>query len=105
MSEYRSNQTSRSTPPVAFRGIAPATPRKASTLKKSSAFSDFSTDLGFDKKMDELFGRADTSLSEGTVEMEFERYVSGTTSRDMDIFHFWEVSFPYAIRDEHSQSR
>jgi hypothetical protein len=32
--------------------------------------------------------------------------VSGqTSSRDTDILHFWEVSFPYTIRDERSQSR
>jgi hypothetical protein len=62
--------------------------------------------LRFDKKMDELFGCANIPLSEGTIEMEFERYVSGLASPcDMDIIHFWEVSFPYAIRDEHSQSR
>ena len=56
--------------------------------------------------MDELFGHANISLSEGTVEAEFERYMSGLASpRDTDILHFWEVSFPYAIRDERGQSK
>jgi hypothetical protein len=106
MSEYCSSQTSCSTSPVAFWDIASATPHKSSTLKQSSVFPSFSTHLGFDKKMDELFGCTNTSLSEGTVKMESERYVSGLASpHDMDILHFWEVSFPYAIRDEHSQSR
>lgn len=105
MSEYRSKRTSSSTSPVAFRSAAPATPRKSSTLKQSSVFSSFSTRVGFDSKMDELFGGANTSLSEGTAEEEFERYVSGSPSpRETDILHFWEVSFLYAIRDEHSQS-
>jgi hypothetical protein len=91
---------------VGFRGDAPASPRKASTLKQSSVFADFSDDFGFDSKMDELFGGANTSLSEGTVEAEFERYVGGFPSpRETDIIRFWEVSFPYTIRDERSQTR
>jgi hypothetical protein len=52
-------------------------------------------------KMDEIFGRPSTSLSEGTVEAEFDRYISGMPSpRDMDILRFWEVSSFYTIRDE-----
>ena len=106
MSKYRSKQTSSSTSRVAFRGAAPATPRKSSRVKQSSAFPNFSTHIGFDSKMDQLFGRGKASLSEGTVEAEFERYVSGLPSpREMDIIHFWEVSFPYTFWDERCQSR
>jgi hypothetical protein len=89
-----------------FRGDAPATPRKSSRVKQSSVFPSFSTRRGFESKVDEVFGRADMPLSEGTVQEEFERYVSGSGSpRDTDIIHFWEVSFSYMIRNEHSQSR
>ena len=56
--------------------------------------------------MDELFGRANTNLPEGTVEAEYERYLSGLPSpRDTDILRFWEVSFTFTIRNERSQSR
>jgi hypothetical protein len=106
MSEYCSKQISSRTSPVAFHGAAPATPRKSNIRKWSSAFSSFSVDHGFDSKLDDLFGRENISLSEGTIEQEFERYMSGQTSScDTDILHFWEVSFPYTIRDERSQSR
>jgi hypothetical protein len=105
MSEYRSKQISSGTSPVAFHGAAPATPRKSNTRKRSPAFPSFSADRGFDSKLDDLFGRENISLSEGTIEQEYERYMSGqTSSRDTDILHFWEVSFPYTIRDERSQS-
>jgi hypothetical protein len=101
MSKYRSKQTSSTTSPVAFRGAAPATPRKSSTRKHSSAFSSFSLRHGFDSKMDNLFGGANVSISEGTIEEEFQRYTSGLLSpRETDILRFWEVSFPYTIRDE-----
>ncbi|KAF8503826.1 kinase-like domain-containing protein [Russula emetica] len=93
MSEYRRKQTSSSTSPMVFRGTAPATLRKSSTLKKSSVFPGFSTHHRFDSKMDELFGRANISLSEGTVEEEFGRYVNSLASpRETDILHIWEVS-------------
>ena len=95
MSEYRSKQTLSSTSPVAFWGAAPARPCKLSTLKQLSVFSSFSMHLGFDSKMNQLFGRTNTTLSKGTVEEEFERYMSGLPiPREMDIIHFWEVSFP-----------
>jgi len=90
---------------MAFRGAAPATLCKSSTLKQSSVFPSFSMHLGFDSKMDELFGHTNTSLSEGTVKKELERYVSGLpSSRDTDILHFWEVSLAYTVRDECSQT-
>lgn len=99
MSEYRSKQTSSGTTLAASRSAAPATPRKLSTLKRSSVFPGFSTHIGFDNKMDELFGHTNVSLSEGTAEGEFERYVSGMPSpRETDILQFWAVSFPYTIR-------
>ena len=105
MSEYRRKQTLGGTSPMAFRGTAPATPCKLSTLKQSSVFPSFSTRLGFDSKMDELFGRANISHSKGTVEEEFERYVNSLASpRETDIIHFWEVSFPYTIGDVRSQT-
>lgn len=106
MSEYRRKQASSSTSPVAFRGPAPASPRKSSTRKQSSVFHSFSTLSGFDSKLDELFGHAHISLPEGTAEAELERYVNSLASpRDTDILHFWEVSgVPYTIRDEHSQT-
>ena len=104
MSIYRSKQTSSSTHSAAFRGAAPATPRKASTLKHLSVFPKFSTHAGFESKMDQLFGHANMHLPEGTVEAEYERYISGLPSpRDTDILRFWEVSFPYTIRSERSQ--
>jgi hypothetical protein len=90
---------------VAFHGAAPATPCKSTTHKQSPAFPSFSADHRFDSKLDDLFGHENTSLSKGTIKQEFDRYVSGQTfSRDLDILHFWEVSFLYTIRDEHSQS-
>jgi hypothetical protein len=105
MSEYCSKQISSGTSPVAFHGTAPATPRKSNTHKRLPAFPSFSVDRGFDSKLNDLFGRENISLSEGTIKQEFERYVSGQTSScDMDILHFWEVGFPYIIRDERSQS-
>ena len=98
MSKYRRKPTSLSnTPFTAFRGAAPATPRKSSTQKKSSIFPTFSTQEqqdGFDKKMDKLYGRANISYSEGTVEEEFERYKGGASPRETDIIQFWAVSFP-----------
>jgi hypothetical protein len=61
--------------------------------------------LGFDSRMDEFLGHANISHSEGTVEEEFERYVNSLASpRETDILHFWEVSFPYSVRDERSQT-
>ena len=99
MSEFRSKQTSSSISLVAPRGAVPATLCKLTTLKQSLVFPSFSMHLGFDNKMDELFGHANISLSKGTIEMEFERYMYGLPSpHDTDILHFWEVSFPYAIR-------
>lgn len=96
MSEYRGKHTLRPTSPVAFRGAAPATPRKLSTLKQSSAFPGFSKKLGFENKIDRLFGRGDTSFSEGTVEGEFDRYQSCKPSlQETDILQFWAVSFRY----------
>jgi hypothetical protein len=96
MSEYRGKETVRTTSPVAFRGAAPASPRKFSTRKESPAFPGFSMNLGFDSKMDQLFGRADMPYSEGTVEREFDRYQSSKPSiRETDILHFWAVSFRY----------
>lgn len=105
MSEYRSKQTSSGTSSVAFRGTAPATPRKSSTLKQSSVFPSFAMHTGFESKMDEIFGRTNIHLPEGTVEAEYERYISGLPSpRDTDILRFWEVSSTYTIRNERSQS-
>jgi hypothetical protein len=105
MSEYRSKQISSGTSPVAFHGAAPATLCNSNTRKQSPAFPSFSADHGFDSKLDDLFGRKNISLSKGTIKQKFERYVSGqTSSHDTDILHFWEVSFPYTIRDECSQS-
>jgi hypothetical protein len=105
MSEYRRKQTSGSTSPVAFRGTAPALPRKLSSFKQSSVFPNFRTHLGFDNKMDELSSHANISLSEAIVEEEFDRYVNSLASpHETDIIHFWEVSFPYTIRDERSQT-
>ncbi len=90
---------------MAFQGAAPTTSRKSSTLKQLSVFPSFSMHLGFDSKMDELFGHANTSLSKGTVKEELERYVSGLPSScDTDILHFWEMSLAYTIRDERSQT-
>jgi hypothetical protein len=44
--------------------------------------------------MDELFGQVNSSLSEGTIEEEFERYTSFLPSpRETDILHFWAVNF------------
>ena len=61
--------------------------------------------LGFDSKMDELFGHTNIFHSEGTIEEEFERYVNSLASpHETDIIHFWEVSFPYTIGDVHSQT-
>jgi hypothetical protein len=97
MSKYRAKQTSNDTsrpPPVAFQGAAPATPRKSSTLKQPSVFPSFSQ-AKFEAKMNQLYGRTGTSHSEGTVEAEFKKYVSGTSPDDMDILHFWEVSLPF----------
>jgi hypothetical protein len=91
---------------VGFQGDAPASPHKASTRKQSSVFTNFSAQFEFDSKMDELFGCTNTSLSKGTIEVEFERYVNGAPfSRETDIICFWEISFPYTIQDEHSQTR
>jgi hypothetical protein len=105
MSEYHSKQISSGTSPMAFYGAAPATPRKLNTHKRLPAFPSFSADHRFDSKLDDLFGRENISLSKGTIKQKFERYVSGQTSScDTDILHFWEVSFPYTIRDERSQS-
>jgi hypothetical protein len=105
MSEYRSKQISSETSSVAFHGAAPTTLCKSNTHKQSPAFLSFSVDCRFDSKLDDLFSRENISLSEGTIEQEFERYVSGQTSScDTDILHFSEVSFPYTIRDERSQS-
>jgi hypothetical protein len=105
MSEYCSKQILSGTSPVAFHGAAPTTPRKSNTCKWPPAFPSFSADHRFDSKLDDLFGRENISLSKGTIQQEFERYVSGQTfSHGMDILLFWEVSFPYTIRDEHSQS-
>ena len=100
MSEYRSKQTSSSAFPVAFRGAAPATPHKSFAPKESPGFSRFSSHLGFESKMDKLYGHANIRSSEGSVEAEFRRYVDGLPSaRDTDILRFWEVSFPYTIRN------
>jgi hypothetical protein len=50
--------------------------------------------LGFESKMDELFGNANMPLPEGTIKAEFERYMSGLPfPYDTNILHFWEVSF------------
>jgi hypothetical protein len=105
MSEYRSKQISSRTSPVAFHDTAPATLHKSNTRKWSLAFLSFLADHGFDSKLDDLFGCENISLSKGTIKQEFERYMSSqTSSRNTDILHFWEVSFPYTIRDERSQS-
>jgi hypothetical protein len=59
--------------------------------------------LGFENKMDKLFGHANTNLPERIVEAEYERYIFGLPSpHDTDILCFWEVSFTYTIRNERS---
>ena len=96
MSEYHGKQTLRTTSPGAFWGTAPVLPCKLSTLKQLSVFPSFSMNLGFDSKMDQLFGCTDISFSEGTVEGEFNRYQSSKPSlQKMDILRFWAVSFYY----------
>jgi hypothetical protein len=75
---------------MAFRGAAPATPHKLSKTRKSSALA---AHFDFKSKLDELLGPDDTSPSKGTVESEFDRYVSAPPSpRETDILRFWEVS-------------
>jgi hypothetical protein len=106
MFEYRSKHiSSRTSRPssVAFRGAAPATPRKAPALKESSLSPSFLFNLEFASALDQLYGQANTSPSKGTVQEEFDRYVSGSSPRETDIIRFWEVSFAYTIRDERSQ--
>jgi len=100
-----SSSTSRS-PPAAFRGPTPATPCKSLKTKQPSTFPTFPAPFNLDKKLEEIFGPVNKSLLDGTAEEEFQRYVSGMLSPpEMDILRFWEVSFPYTIRDERSQSR
>ena len=109
MSEYRKKQASSSTAgtsvssPVAFRGGTPAIPCNPTTVEESSIFPGFSKNLTIGSKMDELFGNA-ISPSEDTVEQELDSYASGSSQRDTDILHFWEVSLPCVIRIECSQS-
>ena len=99
MSEYRRKQMSSRTPPVVYRGAAPTTPHKLSALKQSSVFPNFSTHLGFESKMDDLFSGANVSHTGGSVEEAFERYVSGLPSpHETDILHFWEVSLLYTAQ-------
>jgi len=109
MSQYHKAKTSSGTsrsPPVAFRGPTPATPCKSLKTKQPSTFPAFPAPFNLDKKLEEIFGPVNKSLPDGTAEEEFQRYVSGMLSPpEMDILRFWEVSFPYTIRDEHSQSR
>ena len=97
MTNYRKKQFVNSAPSVAFRGAAPATPRKSSKVKQSSIFGAASC-LGFEDRMEEIFGSADASITEAPVREEYEKYVSGKLSaKNTDIIHFWEVSFSYTI--------
>ncbi|SRR5258708_39055145 len=86
--------------PQALTWHAPAIPVKSSKFKKSScskAVSHFQLDNHI---IDNLLN-VNTSLHQGTVQEEYDKYTAASLSLlEMDILHFWEVSYTHINKDK-----
>src|SRR6266404_836954 len=93
MFEYRVHPLS-SVPLASSRGTTPATPHKTSQSAKSFGHFNAGTRYTLNNDMiNDILRNVEASPHEGTVEEEYKRYVSATSSpHETDILHFWEVS-------------
>jgi hypothetical protein len=88
--------------PQALAQHAPAMLLKSSKFRKSSCSRpvlhfQLDTHMG-----DKLLNDINTSLLKGTVQEEFDKYMTALLSPlEMDILHFWEVSYTHI--KEHKQ--
>ncbi len=99
MSEYRCCPSTDSISPAFSRGVAPATPRKTSQFSKASGFFNVITCFKLNNKaINDILSGVNRSSQKGTVEEEFEKYMSGLSPLKMDILHFWEVSIFFLLR-------
>src|SRR5260370_37554436 len=102
MSKYCSRQSlgPLSAAPQALAWCAPAMPVKSSKFKKSScskAMSRFQLDNHI---IDDLLN-IDASPHQGTVQEEYNKYTAASLSPlEMDILHFWEVSYTHINEDK-----
>ncbi len=102
MSKYCGQQPSGtlSAAPQALAWRAPATPVKSSKFKKSScskAMSRFQLDNHI---IDNLLN-VNASPHQGTVQEEYDKYTAASLSPlEMDILHFWEVSYTHINEDK-----
>jgi len=102
MLKYRGQQSSGtlSAAPQALAWHAPTTPVKSSKFKKSScskAMLCFQLDNHI---IDDLLN-IDASPHQGTVQEEYDKYTAASLSPlEMDILHFWEVSYTHINKDK-----
>src|SRR5258707_6015114 len=95
----QSSGTLSATPQALARRV-PAMPVKSSKFKKSScskAMSHFQLDNHI---IDDLLN-IDASPHQGTVQEEYDKYTAASLSPlEMDILHFWEVSYTHINKDK-----
>src|SRR5258708_37272903 len=102
MSKYRGRQSlgTLSAAPQALAQRAPAMPVKSSKFKKSlcsKAMSHFQLDNHI---IDDLLN-VNVSPHQGTVQEKYDKYTAASLSPlEMDILHFWEVSYTHINKDK-----
>src|SRR5258707_3822194 len=102
MSKYCGRQSSGtlSAAPQALAWHAPVTPVKLSKFKKSSCYKAMLHFQLDNHIIDDLLN-IDTSLYQGTVQEEYDKYTTALLSLlEMDILHFWEVSYTHINKDK-----
>jgi len=99
MSKYRCCPSTDSISPAFSQGVAPATPHKTAQFPKALGFFNITTRFKLDNKaINDILSGVNRSSQKGTVEEEFEKYMSGLSPPEMDILHFWEVSIFFLLR-------
>src|SRR5258707_14048931 len=102
MSKYRGQQSSGtlSAAPQALAWRAPATPVKSSKFKKSSCSKAMLHFQLNNHIIDDLLN-VNASPHQGTVQEEYDKYTAASLSPlEMDILHFWEVSYTHINEDK-----
>ena len=102
MLKYRGQQSSGtlSAAPQALAWHAPAIPVKLSKFKKSSC-SKAMLHFQLDNHIIDNLLNVNASPHQGTVQEEYDKYTAALLSPlEMDILHFWEVSYTHINEDK-----